>query len=115
MEQVDLDLAAADQGMVNMGRFGPMQKAPDLSDGGKVGGARLYPMNNGKEQSKGRAAARQAWTWNGTSSLIPLAWNPDGTMHDGGRRYLYKRYCMCCTNSGFRGGVCPKCAKEGCW
>src|SRR3990167_8957125 len=59
---------------------------PDLSDGGVINGARLTPMNNGRPVEKGRAVARRAWTWNGSETVLPLAWNPDGTVHDGGRR-----------------------------
>lgn len=90
------------------------EMAGDLSDGGRVGGVTLTPMRNGRKVAEGRAAARRAWMYNGTESLLPLAWNPDGTMHDGARRYLLKRHCLCCKIGGFRGAQCPNCVKSGC-
>ena len=88
--------------------------APDLSDGGRVGQARITPMQAGKKLAKGRPAARRAWMWNGTETLLPLAWNPEGTMHDGARKYLLKRHCLCCHTGGFRGLQCPNCVKSNC-
>lgn len=64
--------------------------------------------------AEGRAAARMAYTWNGTPSLIPLAWNPDGTRNDGGMAYLLKRHCLCCGHSGFKGRKCPECVHNAC-
>ena len=87
---------------------------PDLSDGGVINGARLTPMNNGRPVEKGRAVARRAWTWNGSETVLPLAWNPDGTVHDGGRRYLLKRFCLCCKSGGFKKQQCPNCVKNNC-
>ena len=113
-EEVDTMLTAAEEREAEA-RFA-QQSGPvgDLSDGGMVGGARLTPMRDGKKQTKGRPAARRAWMWNGTESLLPLAWNPDGTMHDGGRRYLLKRHCLCCQTGGFRASQCPNCVKSNC-
>mgnify|MGYP001617726891 CR=1 FL=1 len=84
----------------------------DLSDGGKVGGMTLYPMQNGQRVGKGRPTARQAWMWDGTETTLLLAWNPEGTRSDRGRRYLSKRHCLCCGVSGFR-GLCPPCSGMG--
>ena len=95
-------------------RFARPGRVGDLSDGGMVGGVRMTPMRDGKKQATGRAAARRGWMWNGTESLLPLAWNPDGTVHDGARKYLLKRHCLCCHTGGFRGAQCPNCVKSNC-
>lgn len=68
---------------------------------------------NAKEGREGRAAARQAWAWDGTPSVLTLSWNPDGTQHDFGQKYLSKKHCMCCGFSGFR-RHCTKCRKNFC-
>ena len=86
----------------------------DLTDGGQVGRARVFPMENGQAASKGRAAARRAWTWNGSETLLPLAWNPEGTVHDGARPYLRKKHCLCCHQGGFKGRQCPNCVRNRC-
>ena len=86
----------------------------DLSDGGMVNGVRLTPFQDGSPQTQGRPAARMVWMWNGTESLIPLAYDPSGKTHDGGRRYLLKRACLCCNAAGFRGVTCPSCVKSHC-
>lgn len=92
----------------------PTQHFGDLSDGGKVGDATLYPMVDGKRVEQGRAAARRAWMWNGTETLLTLAWNPEGTKHDGARHYLRKRFCLCCHAGGFIARRCPNCVKSNC-
>ena len=112
-EEVDLVMTRAEEEEANR-RFAPAADPGDLSDGGMVGGARLTPMSAGRKLVRGRAAARRAWMWNGTESLIPLAWNPDGTHHDRGMRYLLKRHCLCCGKGGFHGAQCPNCVKSGC-
>ena len=94
-------------------RVGSTDGAPDLSDGGTVNGVRVRPARD-KTVTKGRPNARRAWMWNGTETLLPLAWDPDGKIHDGAKRYLLKRYCLCCTTGGFRGRHCPKCVKAEC-
>ena len=110
-----LDVALEDEkGRAGMQPFSPLETAPDLTDGGRLGSVRVFPTQDHRKQSKGRPAARPAWMWNGTESLLPLAWNPDGTMHDGARRYLLKKHCLCCRTGGFRGKVCPNCAKSNC-
>jgi len=91
----------------------------DLTDGGSVNGANLFPTQGGVKQERGRAAARRAWDWQGSETLLPLAWNPDGNMHDGGRRYLRKRHCGCCGFSGFFKQInkplaCPECVFNNC-
>lgn len=86
----------------------------DLGDGGMVGGVRLTPLQNGVKQEKGRAVTRRAWRWDGTESLLPLAWDTDGKRHDGARFHLLKRHCICCKFSGFRGVQCPACIKNNC-
>ena len=93
--------------------------AGDLSDGGMVGGAKLTPMADGRKLEKGRPAARRAYSWNGQETTLPLAWNPQGTVHDNARRYFLKRFCLCCKTGGFRftsgrPRVCPTCAHNNC-
>ena len=113
-EQVDAVLTLDEERIAaRLGHYDQSQAAPDLSDGGMVGGVRVRP-NRDKNITQGRPAARRAWMWNGTESLLPLAWNPDGTVHDGGRRYLTKRHCICCHSGGFRGVFCPNCRKNNC-
>ena len=109
-DRVDADL---DEG-AGFQPFSPLDTAPDLTDGGKLGGVKVFPTRDHKKQAKGRPAARRAWMWNGTESLLPLAWNPDGTMHDGARRYFQKKHCLCCRTGGFRGKQCPNCVKSNC-
>ncbi len=80
--------------------------------------AKTYPTENGVK-AVGRAVVRRAWMWNGTETLLPLAWNPDGTIHDGARRYLLKRHCLCCGTGGWRARSgqrprCPACLKKAC-
>ena len=94
-------------------------KDPDLSDGGQFGAVKLTPYVAGRPSEKGRPAARRAWSWTGAESLLPLAWNPDGTIHDGARRYLLKKACICCRKGGIKTApgkvpVCPQCAKNNC-
>ena len=93
---------------------GTTEFAPNLTDGGRVRVAELFPMQDGQRVSHGRAVARQAWSWNGTESLLPLAWNPAGKAPDGARRYLRKKHCLCCGNSGFQKPACPLCIKNRC-
>ncbi len=61
----------------------------------------------------GRAASRPAWMWDGTPSELTLSWNPDGTRHDYGHKYLEKKHCLCCGDSGFK-RFCRKCRKNSC-
>lgn len=61
----------------------------------------------------GRPAGWRAWMWNGSETTIVLAWDIHGKTHDGGRRYLQKKHCLCCGISGFR-EHCTKCRKEVC-
>lgn len=94
-------------------RLGPTDGAPDLSDGGVVNGVRVRPARD-KTVTKGRPAARRAWMANGTETLLPLAWDTDGKIHDSGARYFKKRLCLCCQRGGFKGSQCPDCVKKGC-
>lgn len=87
-------------------------QAPDLTDGGVVNGVRVRPARD-RSVTQGRPAARAAWMWNGTATTLPLAWDPDGKNHDGARRFLLKRHCLCCGRGGFKGS-CPYCRKAGC-
>ncbi len=112
-EEVDAVMTADEEAIARQ-RFARTENPGDLSDGGMVGGARLTPMQGGRKLERGRPAARMAWMWNGTESVLPLAWNPDGTVHDGARRYILKRHCRCCGLSGFRGMQCPVCVKKQC-
>jgi hypothetical protein len=94
------------------------QSVADLSDGGRVGGATLRPTEQHQQVTKGRAVARRAWSWNGSESLLTLAWNPDGTANDGARHYLQKRFCTCCSTAGHlpvKGvRVCRTCRANSC-
>ncbi len=116
-ELIDVQLSDAEEAMAaDLTVRSEGSSTRDLTDGGKVGGATLYPMRDGRKVEKGRPAARRAWMFNGTESVIPLSWNPDGTVHDGGRKYLRKKHCLCCTDSGFvshcrkcRDNLCPRC------
>lgn len=112
-DQVDAALTAEEEEAAAR-RFARPERVGDLSDGGMVGGVKMTPMRDGRKQEKGRPAARRGWMWNGTESLLPLAWNPDGTIHDGARRYLLKRHCLCCHTGGFRGQQCPNCVQSNC-
>ena len=85
----------------------------DLTDGGEVGIARVYPVQGGVAVQQGRAIARRAWMWDGTETTLQLAWKPSGKQHDGARYYLRKRHCLCCGDSGFEGN-CKRCVKQGC-
>ena len=118
--QVDVEQEAVDQVMTQAeeaaanAKFATTANPGDLTDGGMVNGARLRPMAAGRTLPEGRAAARRAWSWNGTESLLTLAWNPDGNRHDGARHYLLKRHCLCCRITGFIGRQCPACVKSRC-
>jgi hypothetical protein len=100
----------------------PLGDVGDLSAGGRAGAVNVHPNpsrnSNGRMATNARASARLAWMWDGTESTVPLAWNPEGTVHDGGRRYLTKKHCHCCGYSGFRYTpklrACPMCVKSGC-
>jgi len=63
--------------------------------------------------SYGRPAGARAYMWDGSETTIVLAWDIHGKTHDGGRRYLQKKHCLCCGFSGFR-EHCTKCRKETC-
>lgn len=115
-EEVDLQMTRAEEEATQRA-FSPIshsQQVQDLSDGGMVNGMRVTPMRDGRKITKGRAAVRRAWMWNGTESMLPLGWNPEGTRHDGARPYLLKRHCLCCHVAGFRGPQCPACVKNNC-
>ena len=71
-------------------------------------------VQGGIKVTEGRASVRRAWSWNGTESMLPLGWNPEGTRNDGALPYLLKRHGLCCGNSGFRGRKCPNCVKNLC-
>mgnify|MGYP001587766769 FL=1 len=111
-EEVDVQLTAEEEAFETQ-RYRSTGVAPDLADGGTVNGVRVRP-NRDRSITKGRAVARKAWMWNGTESVLPLAWDPEGKIHDGARRYLLKRHCLCCGVSGFRARQCPACVKNEC-
>lgn len=97
----------------------PPTMVGDLAHGGQVGAAELYPTEGGVRQALGRPNAIRFWTWNGTESLVPLAWDKAGKVHDAGRAYLLKRFCLCCHTGGFkpdqkRGIRCPNCEHNRC-
>ena len=125
-EQVDADLQEAEELVFNTA-FRPDQYVGDLSDGGQVGGVKVYPTSGGEARSqwgsnvlqqKGRPVARHAYRWDGAESLLPLSWNPEGTRHDRAQKYLMKRHCERCGESGFTlsaktGNRCPRCGATG--
>lgn len=118
-EQLDAQLAAREEEELEKRLLAdPPSTVGDLSNGGNVGAAEVYPTLGGERQEKGRPVARRLWTWNGSETLVPLAWTPNGKVHDGGRRYLTKRFCLCCRTGGFRatekGLRCPQCEKNRC-
>lgn len=118
-EAVDAVLTEAEEGIARR-KFARTEQPGDLSDGGMVNGAMLRPMQaDGRlaergKATQGRPAARRAWMWDGTETVLPLAYQPDGKSHDGARRYLLKRHCLCCNYGGFRGVQCPNCVKNQC-
>ena len=118
-DTTDAMMTAAEEQEARERFAAPQNPVGDLSDGGRVGGVQVRPMSNGKPTPKGRASARRAWNWQGSESYLPLAWNPEGTRHDGARRYMDKRFCLCCKQGGFRftpgrAQICPNCAKNNC-
>ena len=119
-EQVDQDMQdGGEAAALAQHKFDPLAQFQDLSDGGQVGAARLRAMpasgriDFNQKPEPGRPSARRVWDWRGRESLIPLAWDTDGKIHDGGRRYLLKRHCIVCKYAGFYGRVCPDCRKNG--
>ena len=113
-EEVETLAEAAERSAEEFQRLQSMRVADDLSDGGVVDGARVTPMQDGRKLEKGRPAAIQAWMWNGTESLLPLAWNPEGTLHDNAMHYRRKQHCLCCHSGGFYGRQCKNCLKNRC-
>ena len=118
-EQIDADMTAAEEASAFTRLAERPGSSPDLSDGGMVGAARLTPFVGGRPSQTGRANARRAWTWQGSETVLPLAWNPDGTVHDGARAYLQKRACICCRKAGFKAKagqapICPDCSRNNC-
>ena len=125
-EQVDADLQEADELVFNT-VFRPDDHVGDLGDGGQVGIAKVYPTSGGEARTqwgsnvlrqKGRPVARMAYRWDGAESLLPLSWNPEGTRHDRAQKYLLKRHCERCGESGFTlnartGNSCPRCGASG--
>ena len=94
-------------------RVGPTDGAPDLSDGGMVNGVKVRPARD-RKVTKGRPAARRAYMANGTETLLPLNWDPEGLNQDYGANYFRKRLCLCCNRGGFKGWQCPACVKNDC-
>ena len=107
-----------------LAKWSPRLNPGDLSDGGMVGGVRVTPINadghvvRGREArtnpQQGRPSARRAWMWNGTETLLPLAYEPSGKRHDRAMHYLRKKHCLCCNVGGFFGTQCPNCVKSDC-
>lgn len=94
--------------------LGSVGSPGNLADGGKVGAATIFPTVGGQRVEMGRPSARRAWMFDGTETMLPLAWDTDGKVHDYARRYLTKRHCMCCHSAGFRGTTCPVCIRHNC-
>ena len=112
-DATDTILTAAEEAMARS-KFASTGTPGDLSDGGVVNGVRITPMIGGRPTSSGRPAAREAWKCDGSWTVLTLAWNPDGTRHDGARPYLLKNHCECCNAAGFRARQCPACVKSNC-
>lgn len=123
-EQVDQEMMeTGEDAGIRLHKVDAAQYSGDLSDGGKVGDVTVVPVGeSGRLQydkkrgflpEPGRPTVRNVWLWNGVPSTIPLAYTPSGKQHDGGRRYLLKRHCTVCNNTGFYGPVCPQCKKNG--
>ena len=112
-EVLDGVMTAAEEAETRV-KFGqPVAPSGDLSDGGQVGIAKIFPTQGGKRILKGRAVARRAWMWDGTETLLPLSWDPAGKRHDGARSYMTKKHCLCCGTSGFR-DECRTCIGRNC-
>lgn len=111
-ESVDAEVTEAEEAFERT-RYVQSDAVGDLTYGGTAYGVRVRPAKD-KRATQGRAVARRAWMWDGTESLLPLAWDPEGLNHDGGRRYLTKRHCLCCRHAGFRSLQCPQCIKNNC-
>lgn len=125
-QEVDPIAEAVDQALLETGEDAAIPKHKvdfsgsfgDLSDGGQVGSVRVVPKDASgnvdfKKREPGRPTVRRVWTWDGRESMIPLSYEPSGKRHDGGRKYLLKRHCTVCKETGFYGGVCPQCRKNG--
>ena len=123
-EQVDQEMMeTGEQVGIAQHKFDPNGSYGDLSDGGRVGQVALYPTpesgrlhydkKEGFRKEPGRPTVRNVWMWDGRPSSIPLAYEPSGKRHDGGRKYLLKRHCTVCMYTGFYGAVCPQCRKDG--
>lgn len=120
-EQVDQDMMESGEGVqVPQHKIAAEAFTGDLSDGGRVGRARLTPVGESgrvifdkDKREPGRPTVRVVWTWDGRQSTIPLAYEPSGKRHDGGRRYLLKRKCTVCGYAGFYGPTCPMCKRDG--
>ena len=102
-EGLDAVMTEAEEASERRNLFSPPVPVDDLRDG-----------RRGNRITKGRAMARRAWTWNGTPTVLPIAWNPEGTKQDGGRAYMSKRHCVCCNASGFKGTQCLRCVRSNC-
>ena len=104
-EQVDRDMTETGEEVgVAQHKFSP-EVIPVGASGQVIFDKRL--------REPGRPTVRAVWTWDGRPSMIPLAYTPSGKQHDGGRKYLLKRHCTVCNNTGFYGQVCPQCQKDG--
>ena len=100
--ELDEAMTAEEEAAERRNLVAPFEPVDDLKEG------------KGNRITKGRAMARRAWMWNGTPTVLPIAWNPEGTKQDGGRAYMRKRHCTCCNIcSGFKGS-CPRCIKNNC-
>lgn len=114
-EEVDLSISEEEERISLPANWSfPEGKAPSLHDGGRMGDVTVHPSVGGVRQAKGRPTTRMAYMWNGTPSELMLAWNSNGTRHDGARHYLRKRFCLCCHRGGFLGNICPDCAHNNC-
>ena len=119
LEQLEVPMTPEEE-QEAMDEFAPVANSGDLSDGGKVSGVQVTPRSGwgGVPLKQGRPAALRGWMWNGTESMLSLAYNPEGTQHDFAMHYRRKRHCLCCGTGGFfvtrRSPGCPNCIKNNC-
>lgn len=105
--EVDLDAESLDNTIVEADDADVRESIARLN-GSFMPVENLRDGRRGNRITKGRAVARRAWMWDGTESVIPLAWTPNGLVNDRGQHYLRKLHCVCCNLSG-TWKRCPQC------
>lgn len=112
--ELENELSEQDQTMLAELGQRPQSYVGDLTDGGKVGAATVFPTQDGKRIGMGRANSWPAWMWDGTPTRLPLAWQRRGKTHDSAMHYRRKKHCLCCNEGGFLTRTCPGCVKRNC-